>query len=133
MQKLILSEGIINDDLLKHEPLASFIAAGYEVKKFEAFSSNDNKHMCYALIDKDDHVSTPTIDVDFTEGDVKVSLECSTHNAKIYYTTDETTPTSASNEYDDTLTLTEATTLKCIAIKDGVASEVVTATIKIGS
>ena len=44
--------------------------------------------------------------------------------ATIYYTTDGTTPTSASSVYSETITLTATTTVKAIAIKDGVSSEV---------
>ena len=44
--------------------------------------------------------------------------------ATIHYTTDSSTPTSASSQYSEPLTFSETTTLKAIAIKDGVSSEV---------
>ena len=44
--------------------------------------------------------------------------------ATIKYTTDGTTPTSASSTYSAALTLTATTTVKAIAIKDGVTSSV---------
>ena len=48
--------------------------------------------------------------------------------ASIYYTTDGSTPTSASSQYSVPLTFSETTTLKAIAIKDGISSEVTSRT-----
>lgn len=47
----------------------------------------------------------------------EVSLSCSTDGASIYYTTDGSTPTSSSTLYSGKITVTEAMTLKAIAIK----------------
>ena len=44
--------------------------------------------------------------------------------AEIHYTTDGTTPTAESTQYAEPLTFSQTTTLKAIAIKDGVSSEV---------
>ena len=46
--------------------------------------------------------------------------------AEIHYTTDGSTPTAESTLYSETFTLTENTTVKAIAIKDGQSSEVAT-------
>lgn len=48
--------------------------------------------------------------------------------ASIYYTVDGSTPTSASSQYSAPLTFSETTTLKAIAIKDGISSEVTSRT-----
>ena len=48
--------------------------------------------------------------------------------ASIYYTVDGTTPTAESTQYAEPLTFSETTTLKAIAIKDGVSSEVTSRT-----
>lgn len=48
--------------------------------------------------------------------------------AEIRYTTDGTNPTSASALYSSAITLTDTTTIKAIAIKDGVSSSVASAT-----
>ena len=57
----------------------------------------------------------------------QVTLTCATEGAKIYYTTDETTPTETSTEYTAPITVDKTTTIKAIAIKDGVSSEVAVA------
>ena len=46
--------------------------------------------------------------------------------AEVRYTTDGSTPTAESQLYSEAFTLTEATTVKAIAILDGVSSEVTT-------
>lgn len=48
--------------------------------------------------------------------------------AEIRYTTDGTNPTSASTLYSSAITLNDTTTIKAIAIKDGVSSSVASAT-----
>ena len=44
--------------------------------------------------------------------------------ASIYYTVDGSTPTASSSLYSASITLTETTTVKAVAIKDGVSSSV---------
>ena len=58
----------------------------------------------------------------------EVSISCATDGATIYYTTDGSTPTSSSTEYTGAIDITETTTLKAIAIYDGVSSSVASAT-----
>lgn len=53
-----------------------------------------------------------------------VSITCSTAGASIYYTTDGSTPSASSTAYTGVLTLTDTTTVKAIAVKDGVSSSV---------
>jgi len=57
---------------------------------------------------------------------VKVTLSCPTAKATIGYTTDGTEPTTNSSIYRTALTLTNSTTLKVKAFKDGSAASVTT-------
>lgn len=59
--------------------------------------------------------------------DNSVTMTCDTASATIYYTTDGTTPSAESTAYSEAITLTETTTFKAIAVKEGSAdSHVVT-------
>lgn len=51
-----------------------------------------------------------------------VSLACTTAGATIYYTTDGSTPTSASTVYSTPIAISSATTIKAIAVKTGLVS-----------
>lgn len=61
-----------------------------------------------------------------------VTISCSTSGATIYYTIDGSTPSASSTMYNGAITISETTTLKAIAIKDGTSSNVATATYTIG-
>lgn len=57
----------------------------------------------------------------------QVTITCQTEGADIYYTDDGTDPTPASTPYEAPITLDRALTLKAIAVKDGLDSDVVSA------
>ncbi len=71
-------------------------------------------------------VTSPTINgnTSFTDS-TQVSMS-GPDGAEIHYTTDGSTPTAESTLYSEAFTLTENTTVKAIAIKDGESSEVAT-------
>ena len=57
-----------------------------------------------------------------------VTMSCQTAGASIYYTVDGSTPTAASSLYSSAITLNATTTVKAIAVKDGVSSSVTSRT-----
>jgi len=73
-----------------------------------------------------DTVAAPTISgtTPFAET-TQVSISA-TDDARVYYTTDGSTPTSASTLYTQPFTLSATTTVKAIAVKDEVSSSVST-------
>ena len=66
-------------------------------------------------------VATPVFSVasGAVNSGTSVTISCSTVGAKIYYTTDSSDPTASSTEYTAAINVTEAVTLKAIAVKDG--------------
>ncbi|MDQ2824065.1 MAG: chitobiase/beta-hexosaminidase C-terminal domain-containing protein [Verrucomicrobiota bacterium] len=48
-----------------------------------------------------------------------MALSCATSQATIYYTIDDSNPTTASNVYRSTITLRDSATVKAKAIKSG--------------
>lgn len=60
-------------------------------------------------------VATPTISINGTTA----TISCSTAGATIYYTLNGNTPTTSSTQYSSAITLTEACTIKAIAVKSG--------------
>ena len=48
-----------------------------------------------------------------------IQISCSTPNTSIYYTTDNSTPTSSSSLYSNTFIAETGTTIKAIGIKEG--------------
>ena len=64
------------------------------------------------------------------EGSINIQITCITPGASIYYTIDNSTPTSNSNLYTNTFTADTGTTIKAIGIKEGyLDSDIATLTI----
>ena len=57
-------------------------------------------------------------------GSKTIEITNNTEGATIYYTTDGTEPSESSTQYTGPFTITETTTVKAVAIKDGIASAV---------
>ena len=66
-------------------------------------------------------VATPTFNPEAgTYSDaISVTINCATEGATIYYTTDGSNPTESSTEYTSAISITETTTVKAIATKEG--------------
>ena len=66
-------------------------------------------------------VATPEFSVasGAVDSGTSVTITCATEGTKIYYTTDGSDPTASSTEYTAAINVTEAVTLKAIAVKDG--------------
>ena len=81
---------------------------------------------------------TPTVNAPTISGDTPFEESTTVTmsgpaDATIHYTLDGSTPTSASTAYTEALTLTDTTTVKAIAVKDGVSSTVASRTFTKGS
>lgn len=81
---------------------------------------------------------TPTVNAPTISGDTPFEESTTVTmsgpaDATIHYTIDGSTPTSASTAYTEALTLTDTTTVKAIAVKDGVSSSVASRTFTKGS
>ena len=70
--------------------------------------------------------AAPTFSLEEGEYDAAqtVELACETEGATIYYTVNGNEPTAENTAYTEAITISETTTIKAIAIKDGVPSEV---------
>ena len=73
-------------------------------------------------------VAAPTISGSTTFTDSTQVTISGPAGASIYYTVDGSAPTAESTEYESALTLSATTTVKAIAVKDGVASAVASKT-----
>lgn len=115
---IILEEGVNTFDL------ENFIELGVTDSKVTVvLITSDNKYINLENISNTNiqKVDTPTTNPApgiFTSS-VSVSLSCATEGATIYYTTNGSTPTTASDRHLGAITLTETTTLKAIAVKEG--------------
>jgi len=78
-------------------------------------------------------VEAPTISGNTSFTDTTEVTITGPAEAEIHYTTDGSTPTSESSLYSSVLTLSETTTVKAIAIKNGVSSTVSSKTFTKGS
>ena len=80
-------------------------------------------------------VATPTfspIAGRYTEAQT-VTINCTTAGATIYYTLDGSTPSTESSVYSSPLTISETTTIKAYAVKNGEHSALATAIFTIGA
>lgn len=119
--------------------LSSYLTSGkyYDVVGIVDIYSNNLQVLVISFTEvaSPEQVAMPVIAPDGGDVfvDTPITLSCATADAKIYYTTNSTPPTTASTLYDAATPITLGTagsaTVKAIAVKDGMeASEVATAT-----
>jgi len=98
-------------------------------KLFSCYSTGQQNVVIYKKVDAPSAVAKPTFSVEdgtyFSAQSVEIS--CATEGATIYYTLDGSTPSAESTPYSGAISISETTTLKAIAIKDGESSSVATA------
>lgn len=124
-------------DFLLNTTTKRYLGA-YNSQDWRCYTSiNNNIKDCVTVFYKkvaeevgEDQVATPVISGDnefFNSTTVSISTE--TDGASIYYTTDGSEPTAESNAYTEAFTIAATTTVKAIAVKDGMTdSYVVSAT-----
>lgn len=77
-------------------------------------------------------VATPSISVlEVMDKDKEVSITCTTSGAMIYYTVLGEDPTSESTDYSRPFVVSSTVTVKAIAFKDGVKSEIAKQTVEV--
>lgn len=95
--------------------------------QFTMPASNVTVNATFAAMEK---VATPSITgtTPFTDN-TTVTITCATTGATIHYTTDDSAPTSSSATYSEPINISATTTVKAIAVKEGMTdSEVASAT-----
>lgn len=78
-------------------------------------------------------VTAPTISGTTPFAETTTVTMSAESGASIHYTTDGSVPTSSSTQYTEALTLSDTTTVKAIAVKDGTSSSVASKTFTKGS
>ena len=75
-------------------------------------------------------VATPQLSkgTSYCDEDQSITITCDTEDATIYYTLDDTEPTSSSTPYTEAISITETTKLRAIAIKGSDSSAEASAT-----
>jgi len=113
---------------------AAVVDSGTMKYKLEPASSEAASDLMDAVIAiqelLDGRFATPAPEISGDElfsASTQVSISGPAH-ADLYYTTDGTTPTSASTAYTEPFSLDATATVKAIAVIDGVSSEVASAT-----
>ncbi len=90
--------------------------------KGEKANRSDIAVMVYNGLKEDLKAPVASLKTGTYRGTKKITLTTDAKGAKIYYTTDGTTPTVDSTEYTKEISISKTGTLKAVAIRDGVLS-----------
>ena len=110
--------------------------------KYTAVITIDKTTTIKAIAVKDDMENSKVVTAEFTiilpvtapvispnggsfTGSQTVKITCATEGAKIYYTTDGTAPKTSSTFYEKEFTITENTTVRAIAVKEGMTNSAI--------
>ena len=98
--------------------------------RFACYSSSNQTNITLFKYNDPNKVKTPTFSPEGGEYVAAQSVEISseTSGASIYYTTDGSTPTTASTPYTSAFTVSSTTTVKAIAVKSGMTDSDVAST-----
>lgn len=121
------SYGGINTREMFLSPQSTMAELGMEVNENE----NENQNGSGGSVNPT--VAAPTISGSTPFEETTTVTMSGPAGATIYYTTDGSTPTDGSTAYTEALSLSATTTVKAIAVKDGVASSITSRTFTKGS
>ncbi len=116
--KLTYNDTAISDEWTLDEPAQSITLSATAAARFQTIV------VTYVESSGSTVVSAPTISGTTPFASSTTVTITGVSGASLYYTTDGTDPTTASTAYSEPFELTEATTVKAIAVKDEVSSSV---------
>lgn len=111
---------------------AVLMAAAMSVTGFSAVSFAESAQSVLS-VEYGASVAKPSYKIKGSKGTRKIRLSSSTSGAVIYYTTDGSTPTTASYRYTGLITIKKNTKIKAIAVKGGSQSTVMTKTVRVST
>lgn len=124
-----------NTFIIRSTDAEKFLGYKWDTYQYRAYADSqlsryDHSITVYELVEEGkDAVATPTFSPAGGEYATaqEVTISCATEEADIYYTIDGSEPSDNSWKYSEPITIRETTTLKAMAVKDGVMSAVVSA------
>ena len=123
-------KGLNGADFTKKEDLSvgDQVVVKGNLKKFNSTYEFDTNSQIISIIKATPTAcSTPTFtpaEGEYTEAQ-NVTISCATDGATIYYTTDGTEPSTSSSEYTSAVAVSENTTIKAIAVKEGLSNSAI--------